>query len=44
MLEADGLILCECPGLILFRSVLATVYKVPNDVDSFDVPIISDDG
>jgi hypothetical protein len=44
MLEADGLILCGCPGLILFRSVLAMVYKVPNDVNSFDRPIISDNG
>lgn len=43
-LEADGLILCGCPGLIHFRSVLAMAYKVPNDVDSFKGPIISDNG
>jgi hypothetical protein len=41
---SDGLILCGCPGLIHFRSVLAMVYKVPNDVDSFKGPIISDNG
>jgi hypothetical protein len=44
ILEADGVILCGCPRLILFRSVLAMAYKVPKDVESFDGLIISDNG